>query len=402
MRRSVLLPAAVALAMAAAALLPPGEADAIPAFARKYRFSCSTCHAPFPRLKPNGEEFAARGFRLPPGEEPARTTFDTGDPLLDLPRDFPIAARLEGFAAWHEDGPVNSEFENPWVFKALSGGPISKKVSYYLYYILEKNEAENLEDAYLQINTPLGAPFNVIFGQFQVSDPLFKRELRLERSDYEIYRVAVGGSSVDLTYDRGLMVLGTAPGGLDLVFEVVNGNGIPKGEFDNDDNKNLALRLSKDLGVLRLGAFAYWGREEALTGVTNETTYVGPDLTWRPNESWELNLQYLQREDDDPDFSLALGGGPPPRDVTTRGGFAELHWFPTGPDGRWVASLLYNDIQSDYRYVDYSAQSLTVNYLLARNVRLLTEVGRESFDDPAFADVDHDFFNFSLGLVAAF
>ena len=39
-------------------------AEAIPAFARKYQFSCSTCHAPAPRLKPFGEAFAARGFRL--------------------------------------------------------------------------------------------------------------------------------------------------------------------------------------------------------------------------------------------------------------------------------------------------------------------------------------------------
>ena len=28
------------------------RADAIPAFARKYQLSCSTCHAPTPRLTP--------------------------------------------------------------------------------------------------------------------------------------------------------------------------------------------------------------------------------------------------------------------------------------------------------------------------------------------------------------
>ncbi len=54
---------AVALAAAALVLLSAVPSDAIPAFARKYQFSCSTCHAPAPRLKPFGEEFAARGFR---------------------------------------------------------------------------------------------------------------------------------------------------------------------------------------------------------------------------------------------------------------------------------------------------------------------------------------------------
>ena len=58
-------------------------AEAIPAFARKYQFSCSTCHAPVPRLKPFGEAFAARGFRLEdPSQEPPRATYDVGDPTL--------------------------------------------------------------------------------------------------------------------------------------------------------------------------------------------------------------------------------------------------------------------------------------------------------------------------------
>ena len=79
-------------------------AEAIPAFARKYQFSCSTCHAPAPRLKAFGEEFAGRGFRLEdPAQEPPRATYDVGDPLLQLPRDFPLAARMDGFADWKED-----------------------------------------------------------------------------------------------------------------------------------------------------------------------------------------------------------------------------------------------------------------------------------------------------------
>jgi len=63
------------LAAVALALLAPADAAAIPAFARKYRQSCTTCHAPFPRLKPYGEEFAGRGFRMEEGAEPGR-----GDP----------------------------------------------------------------------------------------------------------------------------------------------------------------------------------------------------------------------------------------------------------------------------------------------------------------------------------
>jgi hypothetical protein len=37
-------------------LLWPEPAEAIPAFARKYRVSCALCHQPFPRLNAFGEE----------------------------------------------------------------------------------------------------------------------------------------------------------------------------------------------------------------------------------------------------------------------------------------------------------------------------------------------------------
>ena len=49
-------------------LLLASDADAIPAFARRYNLSCSTCHAPFPKLKPYGDDFAGNGFIIPENE----------------------------------------------------------------------------------------------------------------------------------------------------------------------------------------------------------------------------------------------------------------------------------------------------------------------------------------------
>jgi hypothetical protein len=388
MRRYVWLVLVVAAAVALSVTLPPRSADAIPAFARKYRFSCTTCHAPFPRLKAFGEEFAARGFRLEdPAQEPARAEVDTGDPLLKLAREFPIAVRLEGYGAYREGAAAEADFEYPWVFKILSGGPISDKLSYYFYFITEKNVVEGLEDAFLQYSGLFGSKVDLIFGQFQVSDPLFKRELRLERTDYRIYQTRVGAVQANLTYDRGV-VLSAAPGGIDVVVELVNGNGIPKGEFDRDDHKNVALRLARTWGGVRLGVFGYWGREDGDNGRTESLTYVGPDFSAAIGDRWQLNVQYLERRDDDPFFT---GGAAD--DVVTRGGFAELHFFPRGQDGRWVLSGLYNRVDSDDPAAEAESVSATLNYLVARNVRLLTEVGRDLASDRNEA---------SLGLVAAF
>ena len=45
----------------------------IPAFARKYKFSCSVCHAPIPRLTEFGDVFAGNGFQIAVEEEPRDT-----------------------------------------------------------------------------------------------------------------------------------------------------------------------------------------------------------------------------------------------------------------------------------------------------------------------------------------
>jgi len=377
----LLLSLAVALA---------GPAEAVPAFARKHKLSCTTCHAPFPRLKPFGEEFAARGFRMPPGQEPARATYDVGDPLLELPRDLPLAVRLEGHAAWNEDTMAEGDFEWPWVFKVLSGGPISKKVSYYFYFIIEKGEVEGLEDAYVQINELGGKPVDLIAGQFQVSDPLFKRELRLERLDYEIYKAAVGESLVGLTYDRGLMATWGAPAGLDVVLQVVNGNGIKDdaADFDRDSYKNVALRVARWFGPVRAGLFGYKGREDGDNGLRNAMTYWGPDLVVNVDESVQVNVQYLERRDDNP-FFLAEGANR----ILTRGGFVECVFQPGGPDGRWTWSALYNRVNSEDLLARRESAALSATYLLARNVRLVIEGGR---------DIEGSANRASVGLIAAF
>lgn len=395
MRRSALaLPVLAAFTLGALATSDP--AAAIPAFARKYAVSCTLCHAPAPRLKAFGEEFAGRGFRMEdpavavdPAAEPPRGTTPTGDALLQLPADLPLAVRLEAHGAYQEGADAEADLESPWVFKLMSGGPLSPKIAYYAYFIIEQGDVTGLEDAYLQFNQLFGSSVDLLFGQFQVSDPLFKRELRLSRADYEIYRVRVGQARANLTYDRGLMFLTTAPGEIDVAFQVVNGNGIPDGEFDNDSNKNLALRLSRGFGPVRVGLFGYRGKEDGPAGgPADEIVYWGPDLTVTPHANWELNVQYLERRDDNP-FFLPTGAV----DVDTSGGFAELLWFLDGSDGKWSLAALYNRVDSDDPAAERDDLALSLGYLMARNIRFVAEVGRDQIDDTNRA---------SLGVVAAF
>lgn len=372
----------------------------IPAFARKYRVSCATCHSPIPRLNAVGEAFAANGFEFAAGEVP-RDTINTGDPLLRLQSALPLAVRYDAYVSAYSKrtgGQVIADAQTPWVMKLLSGGQVADKISYYTYFLLtERGEVAGLEDAYIQFTDVGGSGVNVIAGQFQVSDPLFKRELRLQYDDYQPYRMRVGYSPVDLTYDRGLMALWSPREGTDLAFEVVSGQGLNAAnadrQYDADGYKNLALRLSQDAGPLRLGAFGYFGNEGA--GVAKNTVRVlGPDMTIALGSKLELNLQALRRWDDNPFLgrcSIATpcpGNATSPFSTTANAAMAEAIFAPSGPLSRHYFTALVNYLDASGPYLSlrlgeqnsapgfldrYLTTGLGAHYMLRRNVRLLTE-----------------------------
>jgi hypothetical protein len=366
--------AALLAAAAAGLLLAPADAGAIPAFARKYRQSCTTCHDPFPRLKPYGEEFAGRGFRMEPGAEPARATLDVGDDLLQLPREFPLAVRFDGFVDWARDRDPQVDFQTPFVFKALTGGAIAEKVAYYTYFIIENGgEAMGIEDAWVQFSDVFGLPVDLVVGQFQLCDPMVKRELRLIRSDYDILTVRPGAAGANLTYDRGLIAVWRAPAEVDAIAMVSNGNGIGPGgaTFDDDRYKVFSLRLARSFGPVKLGAFGSVGKSADLaapTGLVNTTVFWGPDVTVELGEDLTLAGQWLARRDSNAFFDPA-----DPGETITRGGWVEATWLPLGPNGRLAVSGLYSRVTSDDATAEREAAAAGLSWLWRRNVRLVAE-----------------------------
>jgi hypothetical protein len=370
---------------------------AIPAFARKYNMSCKTCHTPFPSLKAYGNDFAGNGFQLADKDAP-RYYVDTGDEELSLIRDFPLAARLEGYVTYNQENSEQSDFYAPVLFKLMTGGAIANDISYYVYYILESGEVGKIEDAWFMFNNLFGSELDFTIGQFQVCDPLFKRELRLTREDYYIYKVRPGNSMVDLTYDRGIMLGYGFETGTDLVLEVVNGSGIGEefftGTFDRDKYKNLFGRASQDLGEhFRIGAMGYWGKAEFEITISeeesiypqNETLMLGADATVSL-DPFELNIQYIERNDNNPYFLHEYNSGNiEDTEIRTRGCFAELIIRPDGDESDWYTVALYNYIDSEEHELDRSSRdvnSLAIHfgYLLRRNIRLVAEYSQNFTD----------------------
>jgi hypothetical protein len=383
------------------------NAEAIPAFARKYHVSCSLCHGPVPRLTSFGETFAANGFEFQPGEAP-RDTIQTGDQLLRLQSRLPLAIRFDGYMTGWTEAPQDGtalDFETPWGIKLLTGGQITTGVSYYMYFFLfERGEVAGLEDAFLQFTDLFSSGVSVIAGQFQVSDPLFKRELRLEFEDYAPYRVRVGESGVDLTYERGLMASLSPWSEGDLVVGLANGRGLAGTnavrQYDSDNGKTVFARLSQSLGVVRLGGFGYYDRQKT-AGIANETVIWGPDATLALGNKGELNVELLRRSDSNPAFFAT----PPGTHAKTDMAFAELVLWPQGQAGRLFWTVLYNHVEAknDVPFtvrlgepaplLKYDFLSGGVHYLLARNLRFMTEAGWDMHESTG---------RLTLGLVTAF
>lgn len=346
--------------------------QAMPAFARKYSLSCKTCHTPFPKLKPYGDEFAGNGFVIKDKDTP-RYFVDTGDGALSLLRELPIALRLEGFLTWNNADTRRIDFTSPYILKFLSGGAITKDIAYYFYFFFsERGEIAGIEDAFVMFNDLFGSDLDLYVGQFQVSDPLFKREVRLPFEDYQIYRTTPGDSRINLTYDRGVMLTYGFATGTDVTFEVLNGTGIGEANvfrnFDDDGYKNVMLRVSQDVvPAFRLGAFGYMGKERP-EELTNSVWMAGGDATISV-KPFELNLQYVERRDSNPYFAVIL----PIEEVRTRGAFAELIYLPKGDDSRWYGAGLFNWVDSDQWDLRYTSATLHYGYLLRRNMRLTVE-----------------------------
>lgn len=387
MKKNILLLAIFLLATIAS------EALAIPAFARKYSMTCKTCHSPFPRLKEYGEEFAGNGFILKDKEAP-RFFMETGDEELSLIRDFPLAMRIEGYITQNHEQSKGPDLYVPHSFKILSGANLGGNVAYYLYYILEEGKPGKLEDAFILFSDVLGSGLGAAIGQFQVCDPIAKRELRLSRDDYMVLKAHPGSSGISLAYDRGVMLTYGLPTGTDLVFQVVNGNGIGStlafDNFDSDKHKNFFVMAMQDVaGLFTLGGNLYIGKEDMGAGASTVTSsvnmYGGNVVTsFGP---FDLTGVYLFRKD------KGTLVGPATGDIETSGGFAELIYLPNGDDSKWYVGSLFNIIDSDDPATKLKTVSAFTGYQVRRNIRLTGEFRQ---------DLNNKYGMFAFGFVAAF
>jgi hypothetical protein len=299
-------------------LKPAPKTFAIPAFARKYQTSCSTCHSNFPELNDFGEAFKKAGFNFPKDDE----TFVKEPPVLlgaeeqrenfpdviypgEIPGTIPISFRFLGFGSFNNRRPLSAgvvprtDLFTPDTVVLIGAGSFGKNLSFWVDDDLsvEGSGAEGgLGDGYLKVNDLghyLGLPkdaLNLRFGQFELDLP-FTQARSINPTSYDIYDQASVAGGLGTT-DNPLL-FGEPQRGVEIGGYPNDGNFSWSLALVNGTNADATMRSSKDIYArvsqrfnlerdakarkevqaasktgprdhtsLRLGAFYYRGRNE--------------------------------------------------------------------------------------------------------------------------------------------
>ena len=192
--------------------------QAIPAFARKYKTACATCHNNWPELNDFGRAFKLNGFKFPKdddafvkdpplmlGAEAQKESFPHSIYPGELPI-LPIAFRYSGYASYTTPQPPavsaaagyvpKSELFEPNTFTILAAGSLGPSVAFWIDDDLSTGgagAAGGLGDGYIKANNFLGRyihvpqnDLNVRFGQFELDLP-FTQARTINLTDYAIY-----------------------------------------------------------------------------------------------------------------------------------------------------------------------------------------------------------------------
>lgn len=257
------------------------DSFSIPAFARKYRTSCVTCHSTMPKLNPFGEAFRYNGYKFPIDDEENVKE----EPLIlgaeaykrvwpraiwpgSIPGTSPVSFR--GRTAFVLDNQGDSilytEFGKP-ALQLLAAGSISENLVFFLgAHLFEDGEVGSIDRLFLRIGNLFDnflpeRALNMRVGQF-IPDivPFATNHRGLTNSAYAFNTYAPelgsgfvgghahGGGPFGIeNFQLGVEASGILKGRFRYVAGVVNGNGT---EVDENSFRDFYGRLAYKFGGL--------------------------------------------------------------------------------------------------------------------------------------------------------
>jgi len=370
------------------------QAQAIPAWARKYRTSCSTCHYAFPKLNGFGKAFRNNGYRYPGGDENYRKEEPVSlgsesykrvwpDAIwpADIPGAIPIGVQAIGRVNYEPDAEVKSSFEFPHELEVLYGGVIGDNVSFKGEIEIE-NEDNDTELAFpFFLQWDFNPKWHIRAGNL-TPEPTPEHH-RLTRNHYNIpsfrsrnrVRLRDAHAGIEL---RGVGNGAAGKGGYEFHLGVVNGQGRNDANSEKDvfgiftykfgglgelggtegqENESSAFYVDNNL---RLGGYFYIGTATQ-DGIDEDFQIYGGLLDFWLNR-FQLNGSIMY-------MNSALPGLP---DRTSLLWYAEGNYvlYP------WLIGLLrfeYTDADTDANVDAATSLIPAISFVARANVRFTAE-----------------------------
>lgn len=295
-------------------LFAASAANALPAFARKYRTSCQTCHVAFPKLNTFGQAFRLLGYRMP-GETEAQvkepevplgaSAYKRLWPKAVWPGAVPSQVPLSVTAEFQvqtssalEDGEVE-KVDGDFIFPSAVGLVVAGTAGDNISYFGEIGFSQSVEDGVIESETEVehidmrfirpikdSMAFNVKIGAFQPElVSTFDHARRLTVANYDsmfgVSPIALGGADsvgggghgggagVALpAIATGFEFYGVVNGRILWTAGIVNGIGPGEETFDGNGSKDLYGRVAYKWGGLNFDG-------------SNIDSYAGSSKNWR-------------------------------------------------------------------------------------------------------------------------
>lgn len=294
-----------ALALIFLVLSSSQNANALPAFARKYGLRCSACHESWPMLNYFGQKFKDNGYQL---------MNDRDAPIWQNPSYWPVTFRIT--PVWHRvsTGKVEVDTYTGGVATGTAvqrietsgfdlsgldfhtGGTLEKNFSFYVLPSSDPTAAFHFETVMARLDNVFGTPWlNIKLGKFELDNLLSeKRILTLTANGgiYQLYHfipvgdaniygqmgdnqlgVEVLGHSANDRTRYSASLLSSSDGNVNLI----NGSNSYTGFF----TVSQAFDVGK-LGVDRIGAYAMVGEAATYYRTSGGTPIAGSGIGNKP------------------------------------------------------------------------------------------------------------------------
>ena len=399
------------VAAAALAVLLPGTASAIPAFARKYNVACSTCHEAWPKLNDFGELFRDNGYQMLRGKDEPKEQPGTYWPIAFRTTVGYQYAEQQGVPVDQPPGSTTTKTGTLGFagLDILTAGTLGKQISFLVVYTPGLGSASfgtepadgDLESAFVGFHRLFGTPFlNVRVGKHAPDLPVDEHRIISLTQGYNIYHFHPQGSAV--TFEPGENQVGvefyghTELSALRYSISVLNENGaifsknwvsspVVWGRISGKLHLNNGILPEVKAGVF--GA-AGWHPTQALTQTdpaTGEAVPVnGTAYSNQPYQKYGADLHLLFLSNVNPlDLTGVIMAGNEDQALITDGvrsaqwigGFVELSYVP---NFNWIVYARWERITTTQAGTDTIPQSEGDLTALTLGVRWTLEFGNRA------------------------